>query len=53
MKNANEILKSVMRGVATARLDKDPREWPPTCTLIVYQPERPAIQKDETNTDSK
>lgn len=53
MKNANEILKSVMRELATTMLDKDPREWPPTCTLIIYQPERPVIQKDDSNTESK
>ena len=53
MKNANEIIKSVMQGLASTMLNKDPREWPPTCTIFVYQPQRPAIQKDETNTESK
>lgn len=53
MKNANEIINTVMRGLATTMLNKDPREWPPTCTIIVYQPERPAIQKDDSNVESK
>lgn len=53
MNNVKEIVKTVMRGLATAMLSNDPREWPPTCTMLVYQPERPAIQKDDTSIESK
>lgn len=53
MKNANEIINTVMRGLATAMLNNDPREWPPTCSLIIYQPQRPAIQNGDSNTESE
>ncbi len=53
MKNVKEMAKNVMSGLATAMISKDPREWPPTCSLIVYQPQRPSIQKDDSNSESK
>ena len=53
MMNVKEIVKTVMSGLATTMIKNDPREWPPTCSMLVYQPERPAIQKDDTNNEHK
>ena len=53
MKNVKEITKNVLSELATAMISKDPREWPPTCSAFVYQPQRPSIQKDDSNTENK
>ena len=51
--NAKEVVKTAMRKLATTMINVDPREWPPTCTIILYQPQRPTIQKDDSNVESK
>ncbi len=53
MKNANEIIKNVMHGLVNAMLNNDPGEWPPIRSLIIYQPQRPSIQKSDSDTGSK
>ena len=40
-----EKLKGVASKIVNGMLTKDPREWPPECTFLIYQPVRP-IEKN-------
>lgn len=45
MNNMQEKIKNVASSLASAMLSVDPREWPPTCPFLVYQPTRPNVDK--------
>lgn len=47
MKKPNEVLKNMLNNVVSSMIDGDTREWPPTCTMFVYQPTRPLVLKTE------
>lgn len=49
MENAKGVIKSLMTSLATAMVDGEPREWPPKCPFVLYQPVRPydAVRVEE------
>ena len=51
MKKASEVLKGMLNNAVSAMIDGDTREWPPTCTMFVYQPMRPQMLKIEESVD--
>ena len=50
MKTMQEKINETARNLVGTMLKKEPREWPPECSWLVYQPVRPAA---ETNTENK
>ncbi len=43
MNKLQETIKTAINKMVTV----EPREWPPTCMLISYQPVRPEVDIDE------
>lgn len=37
------VVNNVLRSSFNKMIDGDTREWPPKCTVFVYQPQRPKI----------
>ena len=40
-KNKENRVASVVKKMVTSMIDGDAREWPPTCSILIYQPSRP------------
>lgn len=51
MYKIQEKIHNVIRSLACNMADKEPREWPPQCLVITYQPMRPNTPAvtDDTN----
>ena len=47
MNTVQEKIKNAATRLASAMLAADPREWPPTCIFLTYQPMRPQADKKE------
>lgn len=41
MKKNKEKSEKIVKKVISAMVDKETREWPPTCLAFIYQPVRP------------
>lgn len=50
MNNRNNNTQTILRTLATKMIDRDTYEWPPKCSFLTYQPQRPARA---ANADSK
>lgn len=47
MKKYQKTINGIFKSIARTMMDKDTREWPPTCGAFLYQPSRPL--RDENN----
>ena len=47
MKNLKKSITNTLKNHIIPILDEELYEWPPTCSYIMYQPERPIIFNDE------
>lgn len=52
MKNLKETVKQVIKTLVTNMVEQDSREWPPTCLLFAYQPERPPYHLNNMQDES-
>ena len=53
MRNIEEKIKGVAKNMINAMLKKEPREWPPECLALLYQPKRPCVEKAEEKSESR
>lgn len=53
MNKMQEKIHNVVRSIACNMAEKEPREWPPQCFIISYQPLRPEINPNEDNNSSE
>lgn len=50
MNKMQETIHNVVRSIACNMAEKEPREWPPKCLFLTYQPMRPEVNSsDDTN----
>lgn len=42
-------LKDVAKSLAETMMKGDEREWPPSCSFLVYQPVRPEAKRNNEN----
>ena len=45
MKNATKKINEMLKGMAQTMIEGDSREWPPTCSILIYQPMRPEARE--------
>lgn len=45
MKTMQNHIKDTVKNMATAMMKADEREWPPSCSFLIYQPVRPQVRK--------
>lgn len=48
MEKLKKGISDVIRSKVSPAVEKDTREWPPTCSYFIYQPERPFSDEEET-----
>ena len=48
-----KIVHQVVKHLINAMITQEEREWPPKCSTILYQPERPIINHDSNGAFSK
>ena len=48
MENLKKGISDMIRSKVTPAVEKDTREWPPTCSTFIFQPERPFSDEEET-----
>ena len=53
MKKMQEIIHNAVRSIACNIAEKEPREWPPQCFIISYQPMRPETNPKEDRNSSE
>jgi len=47
MNKMQEKIHNAIRSMACNMAAKEPREWPPQCLIIAYQPMRPETKPEE------
>ena len=52
MRNMKEKVNSAATSIIGTMLKKDPREWPPDCIFLLYQPKRPCVKKADEKAKS-
>ena len=52
MNKMHEAIHNVVRSIACNMAEKEPREWPPQCLILTYQPMRPETNPKDDNTCS-
>ncbi len=45
-----KAINNLSKKLVTKMVDKEPREWPPTCILLSYQPVRPLAKVEAPST---
>lgn len=54
MKKLQEKMLKAFSKAANHMAEKEPREWPPKCYIITYQPVRPhQVKENEAHKESK
>lgn len=53
MNTIQEKVHDVIRSLACNMADKEPREWPPRCLVLTYQPMRPEVNPSEDTNSPK
>lgn len=48
MEKLKKGISDMIRSKVKTAVEKDPREWPPTCSTYTFQPERPFSDEEET-----
>ena len=48
MEKLKKGISDMIRSKVQTAVEKDPREWPPTCSTYTFQPERPFSDEEET-----
>lgn len=52
MKTTQNHLKEVVTSMAATMMKVDEREWPPSCSFLIYQPIRPQTRNSDNNTST-
>lgn len=47
MKKTKNAFEKITQKVASAMIDKETREWPPTCSFFAYQPVHPTVSMNK------
>lgn len=50
MKTVQNHIKEVVKIMAATMMKADEREWPPSCSFLIYQPVRPEAKRSILNT---
>lgn len=50
MKKFETHIKEAVKNMAATMMKVDEREWPPSCSFLVYQPVRPAAKRNSEDT---
>lgn len=55
MKEQQKMTTKIMSTLVSKMIDRDTYEWPPKCSFITYQPQRPtrAASADSKKLDNK
>ena len=55
MKEQQKITTKIMSTLVSRMIDRDTYEWPPKCSFITYQPQRPAreVSAESKKSDNK
>ena len=53
MMKSQETIKYAVSTLVSNLVAKDPREWPPQCLALTYQPMRPETNPKEDNDSSE
>lgn len=51
MRKFKETTKQFVKTFVANMVERDAREWPPTCLLFAYQPERPCNHTNNNQTE--
>lgn len=49
MNKMQEKIHNAVRSIACNMAEKEPREWPPKCLILTYQPMRPSSTSTNEN----
>ena len=52
MNKMHEKIHNAVRSIACNMAEIEPREWPPKCLFLIYQPMRPETNPKEDNARS-
>ena len=50
MKKSQNHIKNAVKSMAATMMKVDEREWPPSCSFLVYQPVRPKAKRGVEDT---
>lgn len=53
MNKMQEKIHNAVRSIACNMAEKEPREWPPKCLILTYQPMRPETNPKEDNNSAE
>lgn len=52
MKTKQNHIKEVVKSVVATMMKVDEREWPPSCSFLIYQPVRPQVRNNNKDTSA-
>lgn len=52
MKDYQNQTQKIVSTLVSKMIDRDTYEWPPKCTFVTYQPQRPASTANNDSTKS-
>lgn len=53
MKKTKPLAKTFAKAMIRAAIEPEPREWPPKCSALIYQPQRPIFAKSRLSEKDK
>lgn len=53
MKKTHNLTNPIAKAMIRAVIDPEPREWPPKCSALIYQPQRPIVCKPRSSEKTK